>query len=292
MQEALTNSLKHAGRSQARVLVRYAPAALELEIVDTGHGAASPAHEGGANGGRGLIGMRERVALFGGALDAGPAPERGFRVRAPAPGGHGAMSARARTTVLIVDDQALVRAGFRLLMEASAGVEIVGEAADGLEAVTLARQVRLDVVLMDIRMPVMDGVEATRILTAPGPDPAPRVIILTTFDLDQYVYDALGAGASGFLLKDTRPADLLRAIDVVAAGEAMLDPAVTRRLIERFAQLPVPRAADPAALKDLSAREVEVLRLVARGGPAHGKVPFLGRYFSTRYVRFDTGTLP
>jgi len=171
----------------------------------------------------------------------------------------------ARTRVLIVDDQALVRAGFRLLLEASANVEVVGEAADGLDAVTLARQVHPDVVLMDIRMPVMDGVEATRILTAPGPDSAPRVIILTTFDLDQYVYDALGAGASGFLLKDTLPADLLRAIDVVAAGEAMLDPSVTRRLIARFAQLPSARSADPVALKDLSAREVEVLRLVARG---------------------------
>ncbi len=175
------------------------------------------------------------------------------------------MSTSARVRVLIVDDQALVRAGFRLLMDASADVEVVGEAADGLEAVTLARQVHPDVVLMDIRMPVMDGVEATRILTAPGADPAPRVIILTTFDLDQYVYDALGAGASGFLLKDTLPADLLRAIAVVAAGEAMLDPAVTRRLIERFAQLPAARATDPATLKDLSAREIEVLRLIARG---------------------------
>jgi len=175
------------------------------------------------------------------------------------------MSASARTKVLIVDDQALVRAGFRLLMEASADVEVVGEAADGLEAVTLARQVHPDVVLMDIRMPVMDGVEATRILTAPGADPVPRVIMLTTFDLDEYVYDALGAGASGFLLKDTLPADLLRAIAVVAAGEAMLDPSVTRRLIERFAQIPAPRAAAPRALEGLSAREVEVLRLIARG---------------------------
>ncbi len=178
-----------------------------------------------------------------------------------------------RTKVLIVDDQALVRAGFRILMEANAQVEVVGEASDGLEAVTLARQVHPEVVLMDIRMPVMDGVEATRILTAPGPAPAPRVIILTTFDLDQYVYDALHAGASGFLLKDTLPADLLRAIAVVAAGEAMLDPSVTRRLIERFAHLPASkgadlataRGADPAALKDLSVREVEVLRLIAQG---------------------------
>jgi len=175
------------------------------------------------------------------------------------------MSTSVRTKVLIVDDQALVRAGFRLLMEASASVEVVGEAADGLDAVSLARQVHPDVVLMDIRMPVMDGVEATRILTAPGPDPAPRVIILTTFDLDEYVYDALQAGASGFLLKDTLPADLLRAIAVVAAGEAMLDPSVTRRLIARFAQIPASRVAPPRALEELSAREGEVLRLVVRG---------------------------
>jgi len=169
------------------------------------------------------------------------------------------------TRVLIVDDQALVRAGFRLLLEASESVAVVGEAADGLDAVTLARQVHPDVVLMDIRMPVMDGVEATRILTAPGPEPAPRVIILTTFDIDEYVYDALGAGASGFLLKDTLPEDLLRAIDVVAAGEAMLDPSVTRRLIARFAQSPAPRTTDPTILEGLSAREAEVLRLIAQG---------------------------
>ncbi len=167
--------------------------------------------------------------------------------------------------VLIADDQTLVRAGFRMIIEARDGFEVVGEAGDGLEAVTLARQLQPDIVLMDIRMPVMDGVEATRILAGPGAEPSPRVIILTTFDLDQYVYDALHAGASGFLLKDTPPADLIKAIQVVAAGEAMLDPSVTRRLIERFAQSPSPRAADPTVLKDLSVREAEVLRLVARG---------------------------
>ncbi len=174
--------------------------------------------------------------------------------------------------VLIADDQALVRTGFRMILEARAGLVVVGEAADGLEAVELARQLRPDVALMDVRMPVMDGIEATRILARPAEregELATRVLMLTTFDLDQYVYDALRAGASGFLLKDTPPPDLLRAIEVVAAGEAMLDPAVTRRLIERFARLPSPSpspyAADPAALKDLSAREREVLRLVARG---------------------------
>jgi DNA-binding NarL/FixJ family response regulator len=169
------------------------------------------------------------------------------------------------TRVLIADDQTLVRAGFRMLIEARDGLDVVGEAADGLEAVTLARQAQPDVVLMDIRMPVMDGVEATRILAAPSAQRAPRVIILTTFDLDQYVFDALHAGASGFLLKDTPPADLIRAIEVVAAGEAMLDPTVTRRLIERFAQVPAPRAATPTVLKELSTREAEVLRLLARG---------------------------
>ncbi len=167
--------------------------------------------------------------------------------------------------VLIADDQALVRAGFRMLIEARDGFEVVGDAGDGLEAVTLARRFRPDVVLMDIRMPVMDGIEATRILAGPSADPSPRVIILTTFDLDQYVYDALRAGAGGFLLKDTPPTELIRAIQVVAAGEAMLDPTVTRRLIERFARLPAPRGSDPRALKDLSAREAEVLRSIARG---------------------------
>ena len=167
--------------------------------------------------------------------------------------------------VLIVDDQTLVRAGFRMIIEAREDFEVVGEAGDGLEAVTLARQLRPDVVLMDIRMPVMDGVEATRILAGPNADPAQRVIILTTFDLDQYVYDALHAGASGFLLKDTPPAELIKAIYVVAAGDAMLDPSITRRLIARFARLPAPRVADATALNDLSAREAEVLRLVAKG---------------------------
>jgi DNA-binding NarL/FixJ family response regulator len=173
--------------------------------------------------------------------------------------------ARQPIHVLIADDQQLVRAGFHMLIEAHTGFMVVGEAADGLEAVTLARQLQPEIVLMDIRMPVMDGVEATRILAGPSAVPPLRVIILTTFDLDHHVYAALQAGASGFLLKDTAPADLLKAIEVVAAGEAMLAPAVTRRLIERFAQLPSPQTGDPTVLEDLSTREVEVLRLLARG---------------------------
>ena len=167
--------------------------------------------------------------------------------------------------VLIADDQALVRAGFRMLLDARDEVTVVGEAADGLEAVTLTRQAQPEIVLMDIRMPVMDGVEATRIIAGMTGPAAPRVIILTTFDLDHYVYDALRAGASGFLLKDTPPADLLRAITVVAAGEAMLDPSVTRRLIARFAGATAPRVVTAAALPELSPREGEVLRLLARG---------------------------
>ncbi|MDQ2831642.1 MAG: response regulator transcription factor [Chloroflexota bacterium] len=152
-----------------------------------------------------------------------------------------------------------------MLLDARDEVAVVGEAADGLEAVTLTRQTQPDIVLMDIRMPVMDGVEATRIIAGMTGPAAPRVIILTTFDLDHYVYDALGAGASGFLLKDTLPADLLRAIAVVAAGEAMLDPSVTRRLIARFAGGGAPRVVEPVVLSELSPREGEVLRLLARG---------------------------
>jgi DNA-binding NarL/FixJ family response regulator len=165
--------------------------------------------------------------------------------------------------ILVADDQELVRAGFRLILEA-AGFEVVGEAPDGAAAVELAARHSPDVVLMDIRMPVLDGIAATRLLTA-GPD-APKVVILTTFDLDDYVYEALRAGASGFLLKEAPRADLIAAIRVAAAGDALLAPSVTRRLIEAFVARPAQTLPPPSRLASLTPRERDILLRVARGG--------------------------
>jgi DNA-binding NarL/FixJ family response regulator len=164
--------------------------------------------------------------------------------------------------VLIADDQALMRGGFRMILDAEPDIEVLGEAIDGADAVRGFQRLHPDVVVMDVRMPTMDGIEATRRITAS--DPAARVLMLTTFDLDEYVYDALRAGASGFLLKDRPPEELVQAVRVVAAGDALLAPTVTRRLIEEFAQRPGARAA-PAALEQLTDREREVLVLMARG---------------------------
>ena len=166
--------------------------------------------------------------------------------------------------VVVADDQPVVRTGFRTILEAS-GIEVVDEAGDGLEAVEAARRSRPDVVLMDIRMPELDGIEATRQLAGPGVDHPVRVMVLTTFDLDDYVYDALRAGASGFLLKDVGREELVAAVRVVAAGEALLAPSVTRRLLEEFARRPVNERPSPASLGALTPREREVLELVARG---------------------------
>jgi DNA-binding NarL/FixJ family response regulator len=164
--------------------------------------------------------------------------------------------------VLLADDQSLVRAGFRMILQAELDIEIVGEAGDGQEAIAQAASLRPDVVLMDIRMPHVDGIEATREITARAD--APRVIVLTTFDLDEYVYESLRAGASAFLLKDAREQQLVAAIRVVADGGSLFAPSVTRRLIERFADR-APSPPEVRGLEELTVREREVLRLVARG---------------------------
>ena len=169
---------------------------------------------------------------------------------------------RSAIRVLVADDQALMRGGFRMILDAESDLEVIGEAIDGADAVRGFERWQPDVVVMDVRMPTMDGIEATRRITTI--DPSAKVLILTTFDLDEYVYDALRAGASGFLLKDRPPEELIHAVRVVAVGDALLAPAVTRRLIEEFAHRPDAPVA-PAGLEELTDREREVLVLMARG---------------------------
>ncbi len=169
------------------------------------------------------------------------------------------------TRVVVVDDQAMVREGFSALLSAQPDLDVVGSAADGVEAVRQVRRLEPDVVLMDVRMPGLDGIEATRrIMASPSARP-PKVLMLTTFDLDDYVYEALRAGASGFLLKDARGEELVHAVHVVAAGEGLLAPTVTRRLIAEFARRPAPDRAMPSRLRTLTPRETEVLTLIAGG---------------------------
>jgi DNA-binding NarL/FixJ family response regulator len=164
--------------------------------------------------------------------------------------------------VLIADDQALVRSGFRLILETRSDMEVVGEAEDGRQAVALAQELAPDVVLMDVRMPNVDGIEATRRIVEGGS--GARIVVLTTFDVDEYVYAAIRAGASGFLLKDVRPTDLIDAIRLIADGNALLGPTVTRRLLDRFAETPRVEV-ETAATKNLTVREREILRLLASG---------------------------
>jgi DNA-binding NarL/FixJ family response regulator len=165
--------------------------------------------------------------------------------------------------VVVADDQELVRAGFCVILDTADGITVVGEAATGAEAVAQAERLRPDVVLMDVRMPEMDGLEATRLITATTP--GPKVVMLTTFDLDDYVYAALRAGASGFLLKDSPRADLIAAVRAAAGGDALLAPSVTRRLIEAFARRPAETSPSPTQLASVTARERDVLMLMARG---------------------------
>jgi DNA-binding NarL/FixJ family response regulator len=202
------------------------------------------------------------AANVGGSASAGASASTAKGGTSTAEGS--ATRAATVTRCLIVDDQAMVREGFAAVLDAQPDMRVTGQAADGADAVLQARRLQPDVVLMDVRMPVMDGLEATRrILSAPGPQQT-RVLMLTTFDLDDYVYQALRAGASGFLLKDATAAELVHAVRVVAAGDALLAPSVTRRLIAGFARQPS-AVPPPATLGSLTTRETEVLRLIARG---------------------------
>ena len=233
--------------------VRYEPDELQIEVRDDGVGTAK------SDGlGHGLVGIRERVKIYGGEMTAGAANGRRLRPQRATPARR-----RAGVTirVLVADDQSIVRAGFRMLLAGEEDIEVVAEASNGLEAVEKAARFDPTVVLMDIRMPELDGLEATRRILAA--DAAARVLILTTFDLDEYVYEALRAGASGFVLKDDPPEQLIAAIRTVAAGDALLSPAVTKRVIEQFTK--IPRHEPSPALAELTARELDVLRLIARG---------------------------
>ena len=188
--------------------------------------------------------------------------------------------------VLIADDEALVRAGFRVLVDSAPDLHVVGEAADGVQAVRQARALRPDIVLMDIRMPVMHGLEATKVILD-GPAPAPRILVVTTFDEDEHVFEALHSGASGFVLKDTPPEQLLDAIRVIAGGDALLTPSITRRLIAEFARSPRPAPPASAALAQLTERERQVLVQVAAGlsnaeiaGSLHLSIPTVKTHVS------------
>ena len=255
VQEALTNTLRHAGPVRAEVRVSYETDGLQLEIAnDRGRGG-----DGGGGSGHGLRrDARTSRSVRGRAPVRAASDGRLHRPSTPA--------RRDRTAViriLIADDQALVRGGFHLILDSQKDMEVVGEAADGREALAQARELKPDVVLMDIRMPELDGLEATRRLVAG--DGSACVLILTTFDADEYVYEAMKAGASGFLLKDVRPEQLAEAVRVVASGDTLLAPAITRRLIEEFVRRPPPGSGAPTELAELTARELEVLKLVARG---------------------------
>ena len=304
IQESLTNTIRHAGPATAAVSLGYHHDELRIDVTDTGRGQPAIAGTGGGHGLAGMreraaaVGgtveagparpaasgsppgspsaaaspARRRTPRSAPRLPAPrlpaprlPAPSsrhRGSRYRGDRrrPGRHAAV-----IRVLLADDQALIRAGFHVLIDAAGDLEVVGEATDGAQAVDLARRERADVVLMDIRMPGVDGLEATRRISADDDLAGVKVIILTTFESDEYVYQAIRAGASGFLVKDTEPADLLQAVRVVARGDALLSPSVTRRLITDLATRPERPPPSDRVLAGLTEREREVLALVAEG---------------------------
>ena len=261
IQEALTNAMRHAPEAQVSLELTYAPDHVVVFVDDDGPGASAARNP---SGGHGLTGMFERVAAVGGTVTAGPRqPGPGWRVHARIPV-MGVMGAIGVIRILLADDEALVRSGLRLILQSEPDIEVVGEAQDGEDAIVQTRQLQPDVVLMDVRMPRLDGVEATRRLVEAGDA---HVLILTTFDLDAHLFAAIRAGASGFMLKAVPPDDLITAVRAVARGDALIEPRMTRRLLEEFARRPQPAAtaAAPSALKQLTDREMEVLREIGRG---------------------------
>ena len=290
VQESLTNAIRHAGPATAAVVLDYHHDELQIDVTDTGCGQprsppGRPSARAGATGWPGCASApppsaapskpgQDPTAASGwrpGCPSAVGWPVR-IEPRTQEPGrrSQGRRSqGRGRSTpvirVLLADDQALIRAGFHVLIDAADDLEVVGEATDGAQAVDLARRERADVVLMDIRMPGVDGLEATRRISADDDLAGVKVIILTTFESDEYVYQAIRAGASGFLVKDTEPADLIQAVRVVARGDALLSPSVTRRLITDLASRPERPPPSGRALAGLTDRERQVLALVAEG---------------------------
>ena len=255
VQEALANVVRHSGPGTAvQVTLDSGAERLLVRVVDDGQGAGAATAD---LGGHGLLGMRERVTLMGGELHAGPTAEGGFAICAELPTGTSSM-----IRVLLADDQELVREGLRMMLNAQDDIEVIGEASTGHEVLALCRDTDPDLVVMDIRMPGMDGIEATQRLVTSGSRAA--VLVLTTFDLDEYVYRALRAGASGFLLKDGTSQQLATAVRTVAAGDTLLAPAITRRLIADYVSRPRPpdQGGPPWELTD---RELAVVRQLAQG---------------------------
>ena len=257
-QESITNAVRHARRAtRVDVSVAGESDCVRLTVRDDGDAGST----GRSGAGYGLVGMAERAMLLGGTLEAGPDPDGGWTVSAVLPR---RIPQHMSIRVVIADDQEIVRTGLAMILDAQPDIDVVGQAADGRAAVALARKLRPDVCLFDIRMPDVDGIEATRQLAGPGVDDPMAIVVITTFDLDEYVHGALKAGARGFLLKDAGPALLIQAIHAAADGDALIAPNVTARLLAAFSDArPTRPPRQPA--EPLTIREEEVLITVARG---------------------------